>query len=250
LKGAWKNLLAGVTSVVHHDGWETDFEIDFPIRVVRIANANSVHKLAGTLPTFGERFALHLSEGVDRAAAEEVRTLYRRGCLSANLLAVHAVGPDEDGIAMLRTCGCAVVWCPSSNHFLFERSAPAALLAEGMDVLLGSDSMLTGAGTLLEEFSIARRVISDARLLDAVGPLAARRLGLPPPSLAAGSPADLALFRCAALQAGLDDVLLVMVGGELRALHPALVPALNVLGGRMISWRGVERWINEGEAPH
>jgi cytosine/adenosine deaminase-related metal-dependent hydrolase len=250
LKGAWKNLLSGVTRVVHHDAWERDFEADFPIGVIRIANADSVDKLPRILPAVGEPFALHLSEGVDRAAAEEVRTLHKRGCLSANLLGVHVVGPDEDGIAMLRASGCAVVWCPSSNHFLFERSAPAALLAEGMDVLLGSDSLLTGAGTLLDEFSIARRIISDARLLDAVGTLAARRLGLAPASLAVGSPADLVLFRCATLQARLEDVLLVMVEGELRVLHPELIPALNVHGGRMISWRGVERWINDAEAPY
>src|SRR5580698_1838174 len=37
LIGAWKNLLSGVTHVVHHDVWETDFDADFPLNVVRIA---------------------------------------------------------------------------------------------------------------------------------------------------------------------------------------------------------------------
>src|ERR1700755_3096992 len=33
LRGAWKNLLAGVTHVVHHDPWEVDFESGFPLTV-------------------------------------------------------------------------------------------------------------------------------------------------------------------------------------------------------------------------
>src|ERR1700742_646852 len=38
LRGAWKNLLSGVTYVLHHDAWESEFERDFPIKIVRIAN--------------------------------------------------------------------------------------------------------------------------------------------------------------------------------------------------------------------
>ena len=68
-------------------------------------------------------------------------------------VAFVAMGPskfgliDEDGVILLRRSGCAVIWCPSSNRFLFERSAPSALLAEGTDVLLGTDSLLTCDGT-------------------------------------------------------------------------------------------------------
>ena len=61
-------------------------------------------------------FAVHLAEGVDAAAAAEVRELARRGL----------VGPS--------------------------------LLAPGVDVLLGSDSLLTGAGTLLDELRCAREL--------------------------------------------------------------------------------------------
>ena len=248
LTGAWKNLVAGVTHVVHHDAWEDEFDVEFPINVVRIANADSVATIPLATPAMLGPFALHVAEGVDRAAAEEVRILDARLYLNGNLVAVHAVGPDADGIARLRACGCALVWCPTSNRFLFGRSAPSALLAEGMDVLLGSDSLLTGAGTLLDELRAARGVISDARLLDAVGALAARRLGMPAPSLAPGEPANLALFRRSLLDANIDDVALVMAAGELRVLDPELVASLKVRGGRMTVWRGTRRWIS-GAAP-
>src|SRR6476619_8364421 len=42
LCGAWKNLRAGVTTVVHHDRWELDFDRGFPLRVVPLPSAHSV----------------------------------------------------------------------------------------------------------------------------------------------------------------------------------------------------------------
>lgn len=247
LTGAWKNLLAGVTHVVHHDPWEPDFEDDFPVNVVRIAGADSIvglpeHPFPDDAPA-----ALHVAEGVDDAAAAEVRMLYARGLLNRHLIVVHAVGVDADGTAKLRNAGCAVVWCQTSNHFLFGRSAPVGLL-EGVDVLLGSDSLLTGAGTLLDEMHAARGIISDSRLRDATGAVAADRLGIRAPSLSPGSPADVVLFRCAALAATVEDVLLVLVAGEPRVIAPELTARLGVRGGQRIAWRGVERWISE-EAP-
>lgn len=247
LVGAWKNLLAGVTYVVHHDPWEPDFDTDFPIRVVQIANADSIAAVPGFVPPADAPFALHVAEGIDESAAREIAAIEARGLLNRDLLAVHVVGADADGVARLRKSGCAIVWCPTSNQFLFGRSAPSALL-ESMDVLLGSDSLLTGAGTLLDELRAARGRISNERLLDATREAAARRLGIAAPTLDRGGPADLVLFRCGVLDATLDDVVLVAVDGQLRVLEPRLVSPLGVTGGRMLTWRGVTRWIGE-ESP-
>jgi cytosine/adenosine deaminase-related metal-dependent hydrolase len=236
LWGAWKNLIAGVTTVVHHDAWESDFEDDFPIRVARLRVAHSLgleSDLAGVSRGDGP-FAIHLAEGTDRPAADEVRQLAQLGLLSPALLAVHVVGADPDGIRQLRESGAAIVWCPSSNYFLFGRTAPAALLAPGIDVVLGSDSLLTGAGSLLDELRVARcsGIVSDERLLDAIGRVAARRLSLPEPTLAVGAPADLAVFRRPVLEATVADVALVVVAGIPRVADPALVRPAWGWGGR------------------
>ncbi|HET7460050.1 MAG TPA: hypothetical protein VFJ82_02335 [Longimicrobium sp.] len=248
LRGAWKNLFAGVTTVVHHDAWEDDFDADFPVRVARIRTAHSLGfepELAAAREGCGP-LAVHLAEGVDALSADEVRELDRRGLLNHDLLAVHVVGADGDGVRLLRASGAAVVWCPSSNLFLFGRTAPRELLAPGTDVLVGSDSLLTAAGTLLDELHIARELgfVADDRLLDAVGTVAARRLGLPSPALTPGSPADLALFRRPVLDATVADVAAVLVGGVPRVLDPALVPALGRWGdaGEMMEMDGVVRW--------
>jgi amidohydrolase family protein len=239
LRGAWKNLFAGVTTVVHHDPWEPDFERDFPVRVHRVRVAHSLGiepdfaRAAAPDPADPERpLSLHLAEGTDAAAAEEVRELDRLGFLDEKLVAVHVVGPDADGVRRLRASGAAVVWCPTTNLFLLGRTAPPELLAPGIDVLLGSDSLLTAEGSLLDEIRAARRIgyLDDARLLDAVGATAARRLRLPEPSLEPGAPADLAVFRRPVLEATEADVALVVVGGEVRVADPCLGPVLDCLG--------------------
>jgi cytosine/adenosine deaminase-related metal-dependent hydrolase len=251
LAGAWKNLFAGVTTVVHHDRWEPAFERGFPIRVARIRNAHSLgfEPDLSAIATGTGPCTIHLAEGVDADAAEEVRALDRLGLLTPDLLAVHVVGPDDDGIRRLRSSGAAVVWCPTSNLFLFGHTAPPALLAPGMDVLVGSDSLLTGDGDLLDELRAAREVghLSDERLTDAVGPLAARRLALPPPSLAIGAPADLAVFRRPLLESTAADVALTVVAGIPRVADPSLIDSLGemVSQGREMETRGVRRWVFE-----
>ena len=225
LDGAWKNLFCGVTTVVHHDPWEADFDDGFPVRVAWALSADSLGMSPGLEGLEGEGpYCLHLAEGADARAAAEVHELADRGLLGAELIAVHGVGMDAEAITRFRASGAALVWCPTSNRFLFGRTAPDALLAEGVDVLLGSDSRLTGDGDLLDEIGCARRLglLDDNRLGDAVGKAPARRFGLPEPSLEIGAPADLVVVSKPILEARAEDVLLVLVGGEPRIAHPAL----------------------------
>jgi cytosine/adenosine deaminase-related metal-dependent hydrolase len=167
---------------------------------------------------------IHLAEGVNAAAADEVRALDQLGLLDSRLLAVHVVGADDEGIRRLRLAGAACLWCPTSNLFLFGQTSPRELLAPGIDVLLGSDSLLTADGDLLDELRAARslRLIDDDRLRAAVGPTAARRLGLRHPSLEPGAPADLVVLRRPLLEASAHDVALVLVGGDLRLIAPGV----------------------------
>ena len=236
LFGALKNLLGGATTVVHHDRWEADFERGFPVRLARVRTVHSTGLEPGLEGARGGDpdlpLCIHLAEGTTAAAAEEVRDLDARGLLDDRLLAVHAVGVDAEGTGRLRRAGAAVVWCPSSNLFLFGRTAPATLLRSGVDVLLGSDALLTGDGTLLDELRAARRLgaLDDDRLLAAVGPTAARRLGLVPPSLAPGAAADLIHLRRPVLEASAADLDLVVVGGIPRLADPRHEPLFRHAG--------------------
>jgi hypothetical protein len=131
-------------------------------------------------------------------------------------------------------------------------------VAPGIDVLLGSDSLLTGDGSLLDELRLARAtgLLSDERLEDAVGVIAARRLGLAPPSLVYGARADLVVLRRPLLDAGVQDVAVVIVDGVLRVLDEALAGTIPIAGqGRVVEAHGVirrvwdQRWRSSGGLP-
>ena len=253
LEGAWKNLFCGVTTVVHHDPWEPDFDDGFPLKVARIPSADSLG-MAADLDDLAEGgpYCLHLAEGADARAAGEVDELDGRGLLGPDLIAVHGVGMDAPAVTRFRASGAALVWCPTSNHYLFGRTAPKGLLAEGTDVLLGSDSRLTGDGDLLDELRCARALgmLDDRRLSAAVGEIAARRLGLAEPSLESGSEADLILVQRPVPEARAEDVLLVLAGGTPRVAHPSLAPMLNpfVRHAENKTVGAVVRWTTDAAA--
>lgn len=222
LFGALKNLLGAVTSVVHHDPWHSILDDGFPLRAVRVRVAHSLGferdleaAVAGDEHSRSRPLSMHVAEGTDAVAAAEIEALAQRGLLRDDLLAVHAVGLRPADARRLRRAGAAVIWCPTSNHFLFHRTVPPALLEAGVDVLLGTDSLLTADGTMLDELRAARHtgLVSDAALLDAVGVTAARRLRLPEPVLLPGQPADFVVLRVPVFEAQPRDVALVVVDG-------------------------------------
>lgn len=217
LFGAFKNILGGATSVVHHDREEPDFGAGFPVNVVRIHTRDGLGAADDpkTPPAAGP-LAMHLAEGTSAAAAAEIDEAFRRGLLSPRLLAVHLVAADAAGLERLAAAGCAAVWCPTSNLFLYGATAPRGLFEAGLDVLLGTDALVSGTGTLLHELRAARALgtLSDARLASAVTDTAARRLGLPPPSLDPGAPADVVALSAPLLEALPRDVALVLVAGR------------------------------------
>jgi len=250
LTGAWKNLFSGVTRVVHHDHWEKDFEDAFPIKVVRIGLIEDAHECEPDVSLADARVrSVHLAEGTSERARSELAQRKACGLLDARLLAVHCVGLDDAMIAELHASGAAVIWCPSSNLYLLGQTVRPELLAAG-DVLLGSDSLLSGAGNLLDEIALARQIgyLPDDRLIEAVGSLAAKRLGIPPPDLASGRAADVIVLAKPLLECSAEDVVLVLVDGVPRIALPEIAPAFEALGyrGETRTLDGVTRWTYSG----
>ena len=246
LAGAWKNLFAGVTTVSHHDRWEADFDHAFPSRVARVASADSLGMEEQIRAPDAEPFCLHVAEGIDEAANEETAILDDKGLLNEHLIAVHGVGIDGCEIDRFERSGAALTWCPSSNHFLFGRSVSAKLLDRNIDLLLGSDSRLTGAGDLLDELRTAARsrLIDEQRLANAVGSVSASRLGLGAHSLEQGSKADLILLAAPLSNACSNDVALTIVDGVIRVARPDIARQLGKYAkhgqakrlGRVVRW--------------
>ncbi len=180
--GGLRNLAAGVTTVGHHDSYHPVFDEDFPVRVLK--NCGWSHSLAFTADVRarfeatppGAPFVIHLGEGTDESAAEEVFRLHRLGALDCRTVLVHAVGLTRPGWDLARTAGASVIWCPRSNLFTLGKTLSMAAL-EGIPIALGTDSSLTAEGDLLDELDHLGEVAARASLVTAA---ASRILRLPP----------------------------------------------------------------------
>jgi cytosine/adenosine deaminase-related metal-dependent hydrolase/ubiquinone/menaquinone biosynthesis C-methylase UbiE len=262
--GGLRNLLCGVTMVCHHNPYEeTVFENEFPVRVLK--NFGWAHSLSLDLTVAEKKlatpkdqpFILHLGEGIDAQSAEDIFRLERKSSLDAQTVVVHGLGVDETGRELMRSSGMSLVWCPSSNVFLFGQTLNAEEIRSFPKVTLGSDSPLTSEGDLLDEIRFARDLsgISCEELYEMVTTKAAQVLCLREGegALHAGAPvdffavADRGLSPAATLaELSYRDVELVVINGRVQLVSPRILTLLPAsLSEHMEPLRvdGELRWI-------
>lgn len=229
--GALKNLLSGVTTVCHHNPLHPPLRDGFPVRIVRhfgwshslLVDGDRVRASYRRTPADWP-WIVHAAEGVDARASSELAELDRLGCVGGNTVLVHGVGlrPADRRLALARSC--ALVWCPSSNRFLFGTTAEVRDFSASGRLALGSDSRLSGDGDVLDELRAARAtgLVSARDLVRAVTCDAAYALRLRGAGeLVDGAPADLVMLAArgpdpfaAAVAARRADVRLVMIDGR------------------------------------
>jgi cytosine/adenosine deaminase-related metal-dependent hydrolase len=163
--GGIRNLLCGASTVSHHNPYDAGvFENDFAVRVLReygwahsvAMDSDAAQKKRQTQARLP--FVIHLGEGIDKRSEGEITELHRLGALDEDTVLVHGLALDGEGRALLRESGAGLIWCPSSNVFLFGRTLPAHMIKSLPRVALGSDSPLTAVGDLLDEVRFARDV--------------------------------------------------------------------------------------------
>ncbi len=185
--GGIKNLRSGVTTVAHHNPLHKPLQRkDFVVRVVqRFGWAHSLYLEKDVPQTYratprGAPWMIHLAEGTDQAASDELRQLDMMGCLKSNTVLIHGVGLSEADRHHSILAGAALVWCPSSNFFLLRKTAAVSEFAEAGLLALGSDSRLTADGDMLDEIRTAYNTgqVTPEQLFAAVTTDAARILRL------------------------------------------------------------------------
>jgi cytosine/adenosine deaminase-related metal-dependent hydrolase/SAM-dependent methyltransferase len=262
--GGIRNLLCGVTTVCHHNPYVKEvFDNHFAVRVQRdFSWAHSIHldndmaqKQKSAPPD--QPFILHLAEGIDPHSAGEIFRLAEQDALTDRTVVVHGLALDECGFSLLRSAGAALVWCPTSNVFLFGRTHDRRILATLPLLALGSDSPLTAAGDLLDEIRFAAETVGlpVEQLYSLVTTRAARvlRLKSGEGTLRVGALADFIAARDtgqspARRLASLDyrDVELVVVGGHVQLASREVfsrLPRLVTTGLRPLEIEGEVRWI-------
>ena len=229
--GGLKNLLSGVTTVCHHNPLHALLRRPFPVRVIK--NYRYSHSLQIDGDAVAEvcratpdewPWIIHAAEGVDAEAAREIDRLDAMGCLGERTVLVHGVGIAPGQAARVIATGTSLVWCPSSNDFLFGRTAAVEQFADAGRLALGTDSRLSGAGDLFDEMRAAHTTgqlspsaIARTVTVDAARVLRIRSAGRIEP----GAPADLTVLRPRAESAAESliastraDVRLTMIDGQ------------------------------------
>ncbi len=193
--GGYKNIFSGVSIVQDHAPIQVeDYYKMFPINVIR--NYRQCHSLElnnfwggeepqqemelteGKLP-----FIIHLGEGLDEKTANEFNKLKEMDLLQPNTMIIHGIALTEKEIQECAEVGASICWCPFSNHFLIGKTLNVeACMKHNVNLVLGTDSTLSGSVNLLEELRFARSIdpqISAQDLYRMVTGNAAKALFLP-----------------------------------------------------------------------
>lgn len=220
--GGLKNLISGVTTVVHHNPWKRVLGKDsFPVVVPKIDWAHSLSfDSIHAIRAIRERpFVIHAAEGVDDFARSEIDQLDKLGALRKNTVLVHCIGATEAEWDLIASKGSSLAWCPSSNLYMFNKTVDVRALKDRVDVVLGTDSTLTGSPTLLDEMRVAVNTgyATKQEVIKMTGVTAAKIFGLPEPLIRVGNKADLFISPVGDLLSIYPkDIKMVMVRGEIK----------------------------------
>ncbi len=255
LWGGIKNLISGVTTVVHHNPWHRILSKEnFPVRVIETAWAHSLafeKTIQKKFPAKQVPFVIHAAEGVDEFAAREIEQLSKLGLLKENTVLVHAVAVNEMNSQLLQKNNASIVWCPSSNQFMFNQTSPIDLLKNRVRVALGTDSTMTGPATLLDEMRAAlkSKMATPEEIFEMVTRSPAQIFGLQQPEIEIGNRADLWIapkrrenYLDNIFNVHSPDINAVFVNGELRYGDLAVADSIDSKGyACFIS--GMKKWI-------
>ena len=214
--GGLKNLLAGATTVVHHDPPYAElWSASYPVNVLRECGWSHSLRLGATEIDGSTRYGpevrtsltdtppgrpwiIHLAEGTSETAKRELACLDAMGCLAPNTVIVHGVGLGDHDVERVMAVGASVVWCPSSNLTMLGATLDPRRLADAGRLSLGTDSRLTGSRDLLDELRVAASCsdLDPRELLRLVteGPRRAMRIADRGP-LGVGARADCVVLR-------------------------------------------------------
>lgn len=174
--GVIKNMISGVTAVAHHGNYYSVLD-DSPVTIIRKGNSFHSVKLGGkwkiklNLPINREPYIIHIGEGINSGSAEEINELIRWNLFNRKLIGIHGIAMTEEQSNNF----AALVWCPDSNLFLFDRTADIRSLKNNTEILFGTDSTLTADGNIFENLRTARKLnyLNDEELFHSVTETAA-----------------------------------------------------------------------------
>lgn len=225
--GMYKNLICGVTTVVDHG---PKHNVDEPLISIyyRCQNLHSVRRESSWRSQLNNPMkiytpaVIHVGEGIDKASANEIDELIRWNILQRDLVGVHGVAMTAEQARHFR----ALVWCPATNYFLLNRTAPVDILRSATTILFGTDSTLTAHWDIWDHIRLARKtgLLSEEELYRALTTNAAATWELNSGTIAEGRDADIMIVKpgVSFFDVKPQDILLVIQRGKVRLLDEGL----------------------------
>jgi cytosine/adenosine deaminase-related metal-dependent hydrolase len=201
---------------------------------------------------------VHIGEGLDPAAREELSILKQKGLLTDKTAIIHGTAFGAAEFDDMAAAKAKLIWSPQSNLALYDKTTNIKMAKDrGIEVSLGVDWNLTGSDNVFDELRTAAAInnddfdnaIGEDEWLKLITVNPARALALEDKigRLAPGYKADITVVREKhadpnqnLLAARLGDVQMVWVGGDplygnraaIDKLKPGACEALTVYGSR------------------
>ncbi|HOJ49514.1 MAG TPA: amidohydrolase family protein [Spirochaetota bacterium] len=238
-----RNIISGVTWVSDHIPHSVNekFIGHLPINIIKdytLAHEVSSYDLKwGDPATEHEKakknkipFITHIEEGFDQESEKGVEYLKEFNALDEYTVMVHGIALSDKDIEDIAKSKAHLVWCPTSNWFMFEKTADIKKwLSNNINVCLGTDSPMSGGMNLLEEINFASYIYNklydqklDPRIvfnMITVNPAKAFRI--PAGNLKEGTPANFVITKKVKndpyeniLCLKLSDISLVVINGK------------------------------------
>jgi hypothetical protein len=179
---------------------------------------------------FKNPYVIHVGEGVDDLANEEIDDLLKGNLFNKKLIGIHGVAMEAHQAKMFK----ALVWCPQSNYFLLNSTADIKTLKQHTPILFGTDSTLTSDWNIWEHLRVAIKAdhLSEEELWASVTTAPAKTWKLNSGELSPTKDADIVIAK--ASNKGInslynlnpEDLLLVMHQGRINLFDEELYKQL------------------------
>ncbi len=232
--GLYKNLLNGITHVVNHNA-----TIDIKDPLINIyKNCHSMHSVMMQRRwksilnhpfKFKWPYVFHIGEGIDKWSSNEVDTLLKWNCFKKELIGVHGVAMNSSQAKKFK----ALIWCPASNYFMFNKTAAVNELKLHTTLLFGSDSTLTAHWSIWHHLreAINSGLANMDEIIDMLSSNAAKVWGLTNYGMKEGNDGDVVVAKKrssdpkrAFFEVCAEDILLVFCKGQLKLVDQSLLP--------------------------
>lgn len=238
--GIIKNLICGVTAVAHHGVYNKCLE-DSPVTVIQ--NCTSIHsvrlgekwKLKLNWIKNLEPYVIHIGEGTNTESYEEINELIRRNLFNRKIIGIHGIAMNGKQSRNF----VALIWCPVSNQFLFNKTADIDSLKKNTKILFGTDSTLTAGWNIWEHLRKARemKLLKDEELFFSITNTAADVWGLNDcGEISEGKKANIIIGKRKSenlfesfYQINPNDIKLILINGKIILYDESMKVALSVL---------------------